>query len=198
MESADLLPDPIAQFARWLDDARAGGLELPEAMTLATADPEGRPSARMVLLKGADPDGFRFFTNTESRKGRELAENPNAALVFHWELEPRRQVTVAGTVEPLPRDEAEAYFRTRPLGSRLGAWASRQTTVVPGREALDQAFAEAETTHGDDPPLPPWWGGYLLRPVRVEFWQNRANRLHDRFRYTLGPGGAWTLEQLAP
>jgi pyridoxamine 5'-phosphate oxidase len=198
MESADLLPDPIAQFARWLDDARAGGLELPEAMTLATADPEGRPSARMVLLKGADPDGFRFFTNTESRKGRELAENPNAALAFHWELEPRRQVTVAGTVEPLPRDEAEAYFRTRPLGSRLGAWASRQTTVVSGREALDQAFAEAEATHGDDPPLPPWWGGYLLRPVRVEFWQNRANRLHDRFRYTLGPGGAWTLEQLAP
>ena len=198
MDASDLLPDPIVQFARWLDDARAGGLELPEAMTLATADSDGRPSARMVLLKGADADGFRFYTNTESRKGRELAENPSAALVFHWELEPRRQVTVAGTVEPLPRDEVEAYFRTRPLGSRLGAWASRQTTVVPGRETLDRAFAEVEEAYGDNPPLPPWWGGYLLRPVRVEFWQNRANRLHDRFRYRLGPDGAWTLERLAP
>jgi pyridoxamine 5'-phosphate oxidase len=198
MDSADLLPDPIAQFARWLDEARAAGLELPEAMTLATADAAGRPSARTVLLKGADADGFRFFTNTESRKSRELAENPNAALVFHWPQEPRRQVTVAGPVEPLPREEAEAYFRTRPLGSRLGAWASRQTTVVPGREALDRAFAEAEAVHGDDPPLPPWWGGYLLRPERFEFWQGRENRLHDRFRYSLGPGSAWTLERLAP
>jgi pyridoxamine 5'-phosphate oxidase len=151
-----------------------------------------------VLLKGADADGFRFFTNTESRKGRELAENPRAALVFHWPQEPRRQVTVAGSVEPLPREEAEAYFRTRPLGSRLGAWASRQTTVVPDRSELDRAFAAAEATHGDDPPLPPWWGGYLLRPERLELWESRENRLHDRFRYTRSPDGGWRLERLAP
>ena len=197
MDAADLLPDPLAQFARWLEDARAGGLELPEAMTLATADGDGRPSARTVLLKGVDADGFRFFTNTESRKARELAENPEAALVFHWPLEPRRQVTVTGTVEPLTREEAEAYFRSRPLGSRLGAWASRQSSVVPDRETLERSFADAEALYGDDPPLPPWWGGYLLRPGRLEFWQNRPNRLHDRFRYTR-EGGAWRLERLAP
>lgn len=198
MDAADLLPDPLAQFARWLEEAQAGGVEMPEAMTLATADAAGRPSARTVLLKGVDPDGLRFFTNTESRKGRELAVNPHAALVFHWPLEPRKQVTVAGTVEPLPRDESEAYYRTRPLGSRIGAWASRQSEVVPDREALDRAFAEAEAAHGDEPPLPPWWGGYLLRPSRFEFWQNRSNRLHDRFRYSLGSDGAWVLERLAP
>jgi pyridoxamine 5'-phosphate oxidase len=198
MEAADLLPDPLAQFARWLEDAQAGGLELPEAMTLATADGGGRPSARTLLLKGVDGDGFRFFTNTESRKGRELAENPQAALVFHWPLEPRRQVTVTGTVEPLPREETDAYFRTRPLGSRLGAWASRQSTVVPDRETLERAFAEAEAAYGDDPPLPPWWSGYLLRPDLLEFWQNRSNRLHDRFRYSRGAGNVWTLERLAP
>jgi pyridoxamine 5'-phosphate oxidase len=198
MEAADLLPDPLAQFARWLEDARAGGLDLPEAMTLATADGTGRPSARTVLLKSVDGDGFRFFTNTESRKARELAENPEAALVFHWPLEPRRQVTVTGTVEPLPREETDAYFRTRPLGSRLGAWASRQSTVVADRETLERAFAEAEAAYGDDPPLPPWWGGYLLRPGWLEFWQNRPNRLHDRFRYSRGADGAWTLERLEP
>jgi pyridoxamine 5'-phosphate oxidase len=198
MEAADLLPHPLAQFARWLEDAQAGGLELPEAMTLATADGGGRPSARTVLLKGVDGDGFRFFTNTESRKGRELAENPHAALVFHWPLEPRRQVTVTGTVEPLPKEETDAYFRTRPLGSRLGAWASRQSTVVPDRETLERAFAEAEAAYGDDPPLPPWWGGYLLRPDLLEFWQNRSNRLHDRFRYSRDAGSVWTLERLAP
>jgi pyridoxamine 5'-phosphate oxidase len=198
MDVGDLLPDPLAQFARWLDEARAGGLELPEAMTLATADAEGRPSARTVLLKGVSPDGFRFFTNTESRKAGELAANPAAALVFHWPLEPRRQVTVAGAVEPLPREEAEAYFRTRPLGSRLGAWASRQSTVVDDRDTLEHAFAEAEAEYGGDPPLPPWWGGYLLRPDRIELWQNRPNRLHDRFRYSRGADGAWVLERLAP
>ena len=198
MNADDLLPDPLAQFGRWLDEARAGGVEMPEAMTLATADAEGRPSARTVLLKGVDADGFRFFTNTESRKARELAANPNAALVFHWPLEPRRQVTVAGTVEPLPREEAGAYYRTRPLGSRIGAWASRQSEVVPDRTTLDEAFAEAESAYGDDPPLPPWWGGYLLRPSRFEFWQNRPNRLHDRFRYRRGPEDAWVQERLAP
>jgi pyridoxamine 5'-phosphate oxidase len=198
MDASDLLPHPLAQFDRWLEDAREGGVELPEAMTLATADAAGRPSARTVLLKSVDADGFRFFTNTESRKARELAENPEAALVFHWPLDPRRQVSVSGTVEPLPRDESEAYFRTRPLGSRLGAWASRQSEVVPDRDALERAFAEAQAAYGDDPPLPPWWGGYLLRPRRLEFWQNRPNRLHDRFRYALGSGGSWALERLAP
>jgi pyridoxamine 5'-phosphate oxidase len=197
MDGADFNPDPIAQFHRWLEDAVAAGVEMPEAMTLATADAEGRPSARTVLLKSAAEDGFRFFTNTESRKGRELAENPNGALVFHWAQEPRRQVTVAGPVAPLPREEAEAYFRTRPLGSRLGAWASRQTSVIPDREELDRAFAEAEAAYGEDPPLPPWWGGYLLSPVRLEFWQNRPNRLHDRFRYARD-GDSWRLERLAP
>ena len=197
MEASDLLPDPLAQFGRWLEEARAAGVELPEAMALATADAEGRPSARTVLLKGADADGFRFFTNTESRKACELAANPHAALVFHWLQAPRRQVTVAGTVSPLPREESEAYFLTRPLGSRLGAWASRQTTVLEDRAALERAFADAEAAHGDDPPLPPWWGGYLLRPLRIEFWENRPDRLHDRFRYTLGDDG-WRLERLAP
>lgn len=198
MHASDLHPDPLAQFARWYEHARAGGLELPEAMTLATADASGRPSARTVLLKGADGDGFRFFTNTESRKGSELTANPHAALVFYWALEPRRQVTVAGTVEPLPREESEAYFRTRPLGSRLGAWASRQGAVLPGRDVLERAYSAAAAEHGDDPPLPPWWGGYLLRPERLEFWESRENRLHDRFRYTHGPDGAWVLERLAP
>jgi pyridoxamine 5'-phosphate oxidase len=196
-EAADLHPDPIVQFHRWLEEAGAAGVETPEAMTLATADAEGRPSARTVLLKSAGPDGFRFFTNTESRKGRELAENPHGALVFHWAQEPRRQVTVAGPVAPLSREEADEYFRSRPLGSRLGAWASRQTTVIPDRVTLEDAFAEADAAHGDDPPLPPWWGGYLLTPTRVEFWQNRPNRLHDRFRYTR-EGDAWRLERLAP
>jgi pyridoxamine 5'-phosphate oxidase len=198
MDAAELHPDPMVQFRRWLDEARAAGVALPEAMTLATAGADGVPSARTVLLKVAEEDGFRFFTNTESRKARELAENPRAALVFHWPQEPRRQVTVAGRVEPLPREESEAYFRTRPLGSRLGAWASRQTTVIPGREALDRAYAAAEAEHGDDPPLPPWWGGYLLVPARLEFWQNRPNRLHDRFGYTREDGDTWVLERLAP
>lgn len=198
MEAGDLLPDPIAQFRRWRDEAEAAGVALPEAMALATADADGRPSARMVLLKGVEEDGFRFFTNTESRKARELHENPRAALVFHWTQEPRRQVTVAGDVLPLPRAESEAYYRSRPLGSRLGAWASRQGTVVPDRDALERAFARAEAEYGDDPPLPPWWGGYLLAPTRLEFWQNRPNRLHDRFRYARRPDGAWLLERLAP
>jgi pyridoxamine 5'-phosphate oxidase len=194
----DLQPDPLVQFGRWLQDASAAAIELPEAMTLATAAADGRPSARTVLLKGVDERGFLFFTNYESRKGLELAENPFGALVFHWPQDPRRQVTAAGPVERLPEEESAAYFRTRPLGSRLGAWASRQTQPIPGREALEQAFAEAEQRFGADPPLPPWWGGYVLVPERVEFWQNRPNRLHDRLRYTRDDRAGWTLERLAP
>jgi pyridoxamine 5'-phosphate oxidase len=194
----DLAPDPLAQFQRWFEDARAEGLDLPEATTLATATADGRPSARTVLLKGVDERGFLFFSNYESRKGRELAENPRATLVFHWAHDPRRQVIASGSVERLPAEESEAYFRTRPLGSRLGAWASRQSEVIPGREVLDRALADAEARYGDDPPLPPWWGGYVLAPERVEIWQNRPNRLHDRFHYVLGEGGSWTVERLAP
>jgi pyridoxamine 5'-phosphate oxidase len=198
MKAGDLLPDPIAQFRRWFDEALAADVAMPEAMTLATADAAGRPSARTILLKGVDEDGFRFFTNVDSRKGRELVENPHAALVFHWAQEPRRQVTVAGSVTPLPREEADAYFRTRPLGSRLGAWASRQSEVIPDRDTLERAYAEAAASFGEDPPLPPWWGGYLLSPVRLEFWQNRPNRLHDRFRYSRDEAGSWLLERLSP
>jgi pyridoxamine 5'-phosphate oxidase len=198
MHEDEFSPDPLEQCARWFEDARRAGLELPEAMTLATADGDGTPSARMVLLKGVDERGFVFFTNYESRKGRELADNPRVALVFHWPLAPRRQVLVTGSVERVPDAESEEYFRSRPRGSRLAALASRQSTVVPDREALDRAFAELESKHpGVDVPRPGWWGGYVLRPHTVEFWQNRPNRLHDRLRYRRD-GGAWILERLSP
>jgi pyridoxamine 5'-phosphate oxidase len=194
----EVAADPLEQFARWYDEAIAAGVELPEAMTLATATPNGTPSARMVLLKGVDERGFLFFTNYESRKGHELAENPRAALVFHWPQVPRRQVVVSGPVQQLPEDESAAYFRTRPVGSRLAALASRQSTVIPGRDALERAYAEIEREHpGNEVPRPPWWGGYVLRPDTVEFWQNCPNRLHDRLRYRRS-GEAWILERLSP
>jgi pyridoxamine 5'-phosphate oxidase len=190
--------DPIEVFREWFDAARAGGLELPEAMTLATVDAEGRPSARTVLLKSADERGFVFFTNYESRKGRELAENPRAALVFHWAQEPRRQVLVTGTVERISEAESDAYYATRPVGSRLAAWASRQSRPISGREELERAYAEVEQAHGEDPPRPPFWGGYLLVPETIEFWESRPNRLHERLRYTRGSKGEWEAGQLAP
>ena len=192
------MEDPFALFQEWFDAAAATGVELPEAMTLATATPDGAPSARTVLLKGVDERGFVFFTNYESRKGRELEQNPQAALVFVWDVEPRRQVLVRGHVERVPQDESEAYFRTRPLGSRLAAWASRQSEVIPAREAVEKAYADAEERFGDDPPLPPWWGGYVLAPEAFEFWENRPNRLHERFRYTRAADGGWTLDRLSP
>jgi pyridoxamine 5'-phosphate oxidase len=198
VDERDLLPDPLAQFRRWYEEAVAAGLDLPQAMTLATADAEGRPSARTVLLKGVDERGFLFFSNYERRKGAELAANPRAALVFHWAQDPRRQVIAAGTVERLDAHESEEYFRTRPLGSRLGAWASRQSEPIADRAALESAYADAEERHGDDPPLPPWWGGYVLVPDRLEYWQNRPNRLHDRFRYLRDEQDGWRLERLAP
>jgi pyridoxamine 5'-phosphate oxidase len=198
MREEEFSPDPLEQFARWFEEARRAGLELPEAMTLATGDGDGTPSARMVLLKGVDERGFVFFTNYESRKGHELADNPRAALVFHWPLAPRRQVLVTGSVEKVPEDESDEYFRTRPRGSRLAALASRQSTVVPDREVLEHAFAELERQHpGEDVPRPAWWGGYVLRPDTVEFWQNRPNRLHDRLRYRR-EGEDWILERLSP
>jgi pyridoxamine 5'-phosphate oxidase len=190
--------DPFDLFRAWFEAARASGVELPVAMTLATATAAGQPSARTVLLKGVDEHGFVFFTNYESRKGRELAENPHAALVFVWHVEPRRQVIVRGRVQRVPRAESEAYFRTRPLASRVAAWASRQSEVIPDREALERAYLDAASRYGEDPPLPAWWGGYSLSPEVFEFWENRPNRLHKRLRYTRDATGAWTAARLAP
>jgi pyridoxamine 5'-phosphate oxidase len=196
LAEGDLAARPADQFAAWMGVALDAGLILPNSMTLATATKDGAPSARIVLLKGFDDEGFVFYTNHVSRKGRELAENPRAALVWHWaELE--RQVRAAGSVETVTTREAEAYWRTRPVGSRLGAWASPQSEVIAGRGELDRRLAEAEREHGADPPLPPFWGGYRLRPEEVEFWQGRRNRLHDRLRYRRA-GRAWVVERLAP
>jgi len=191
-------PDPIVQFARWLGDAEATGIELPNAMTLATASPHARPSARNVLLRGFDARGFVFFTNYESRKASELEANPHAALVFYWkELE--RQVCVTGSVERATRDESAAYFASRPEGARLAAWTSRQSRPVASREELEERYQEtAERFRGDEVPLPPFWGGFRLVPDTIEFWQGRTHRLHDRLRYTRQPDGAWLVERLWP
>ncbi len=193
----DLDPDPIVGFSLWLDEARAAGTAFPEAMTLATAAADGRPSARTVLLRGLDKRGFVFFTNYFSRKGSQLGENPDAALVFLWK-ELDRQVCVTGTVERTSREESEAYFRTRPREARLGAWASEQSRVVASREALDLAWQETDARFpGEDVPLPPHWGGFRLAPQTIEFWKGREHRLHDRLRFTrIGDG--WSLERLWP
>ena len=197
LSEGDVDPDPVVQFGRWFDDARAADLLEPSAMTLATATADGVPSARMVLLRGVDQRGFVFYTNYESRKAAELAANPRAALVFWWGAL-HRQVRVEGPVQPTSQEESAAYFRTRPPGSRLSAWASPQSRVIPGREVLDQRVAELAARYPDgDVPLPPFWGGYRLVPEVVELWQQRPNRLHDRLRYTRTPGG-WRVERLAP
>jgi len=190
--------DPVQLFRDWFAAAEATGAPLPEAMTLATADPDAKPSARTVLLKGVDERGFIFFSNYESRKGRELAANPRAALVFHWAQEPRRQVLVTGTVERVSEAESDAYYATRPVGSRLAAWASRQSRPISGREELERAYAEAEQAHGEEPPRPRFWGGYVLIPETIEFWESRPNRLHERLRYTRATDGSWQAEPLAP
>jgi pyridoxamine 5'-phosphate oxidase len=197
LSEADVDPDPVVQFGRWFDDARAADLVEPSAMTLATASTDGVPSARMVLLRGVDQRGFVFYTNYESRKAAELAANPRAALVFWWGAL-QRQVRVEGPVQPTSQEESAAYFRTRPPASRLSAWASPQSRVIPDREVLDRRVAELAARHPDgDVPLPPFWGGYRLVPEVVELWQQRPNRLHDRLRYTRTPGG-WRIERLAP
>ena len=192
------MTDPLTRFRKWQDEAAAAGVTLPEAMTLATADAAGRPSARTVLLKGADERGFVFFTNYESRKARQLAANPHAALTFLWHTEPRRQVLVTGTVEKVPRAESEAYFGTRDVGSRLGAWASRQSASLGSRDELEDAFAEAEARFGDEVPLPDWWGGYVLQPETIEFRESRTNRLHERIRFTRAGDGSWSAALLFP
>jgi pyridoxamine 5'-phosphate oxidase len=193
----DLLDDPVAQFDRWLRDADEAGIPLPNAMALATADAEGRPSARHVLLRGLDARGFTFFTNYESRKGRQLAENPHAALVFLWK-QLDRQVNVTGIAERLPPAESDAYFATRPHEAQLGAWASAQSTVLADRGVLDERLAEAGRRFaGADVTRPPHWGGFVVRPDTVEFWQGRRSRLHDRFRYAR-TDDAWRIERLSP
>jgi pyridoxamine 5'-phosphate oxidase len=194
--SAD--PDPIKQFDRWLADAVAAGLKLPNAMTLATATPDAVPSARVVLLKDVDEQGFVFYTNYDSQKGRELEANPRAALCFYWPALDR-QVRISGSVMKTTREESAGYFHTRPVDSQLGAWASGQSTVIPGREMLEEKMRQLVREYeGGEVPLPPYWGGYRLAPAVIEFWQNRLSRLHDRLRYTRQPGGGWLIERLSP
>ena len=199
LDEAAVDPDPIRQFAAWYDEAVAAGVPEPEAMTLSTATPEGRPSARIVLLRGFDERGFCFFTNYESRKGRELAANPQAALTFHW-AEPERQVRIEGRIEQTTPAESDAYFKSRPSTSRIGAWSSPQSQVIAGREPLEQLFARFRTEHPDDAaiPRPPHWGGFRLIPERIEFWQGRPSRLHDRLQFSREASGGWAIVRLAP
>ena len=198
LDDEHVADDPIEQFRTWFEEAQAAEVHEPNAMTLATAAPNGHPSARIVLLKGLDERGFHFYTNYESRKGTELSQNPHAALVFWWRpLE--RQVRIEGTVERLPDEESTEYFQSRPQGSQLGAWASPQSRVIEDRDALHDNLDAAKDAHGDEEPIPrpPHWGGYVVRPERVEFWQGRPNRLHDRVLYR-HDADAWIRERLAP
>ena len=197
LSESDLLPDPVAMFERWYEEAGAAGIHEPNAMVVATASPAGVPAARLVLLKGFSDEGFVFYSNMGSRKGQELAANPACALLFPWHpIE--RQVRVDGTATLLPRDAVDAYFAVRPRGSQLGAWASHQSRVVDGREELDRELASAEERYADgEVPTPDEWGGYLVRPESVEFWQGRPGRMHDRLVYRR-EGQGWRTERLAP
>lgn len=196
LSEADADPDPLRQFENWLGDAVRAGLPLPNAMTLATATPEGAPDARIVLLKGLEHGGFVFYTNYRSRKARELEARPAACLVFQWsELE--RQVRIEGAAERVSDAESDQYFASRPLGARLSAWASPQSERVVSRDVLEIEMKKMRAMHGEQPPRPPHWGGYRVLPRQIEFWQGRADRLHDRLLYTRG-GGGWRIERLAP
>jgi pyridoxamine 5'-phosphate oxidase len=194
----DLDPDPIKQFSNWFTAAIEAGIRDVNAMSLATAGRDGKPSVRVVLLKGFDQDGFVFFTNYESEKGKHLEANPYGSLGFYW-IELDRQIRISGPAEKTSREESERYFHSRPIGSQLGAWASRQSEVVDARRVLDARMAEMTERYGDGPvPLPPHWGGYIIKPEMMEFWQGRPNRLHDRFRYTRQADSSWLIERLAP
>ncbi|MDH5643183.1 MAG: pyridoxamine 5'-phosphate oxidase [Gemmatimonadota bacterium] len=189
--------DPIVLFREWFEAAKRGGLFLPEAMTLATSTSDGKPSARMVLLKEIDSKGFVFFTNYESRKSKEITDNPNGALVFHWGIL-ERQVRVEGKVEKISQEQSDAYFRTRPRGSQIGAWASSQSSPLDSPTTLAERFDEYEKKfQGQEVPLPDFWGGYRLIPERIEFWQGRLNRLHDRLVYERGEG-TWSISRVYP
>jgi len=197
LPDADVGQGPFALFASWFEEATESGILLPDAMNLATATPDGRPSARMVLLKGFDDRGFRFFTNFGSRKAAELDQNPHVALTLHWAVL-QRQVRIEGTVERLPAEESDEYFQTRARGSQLGAWASRQSATLDGREQLQERLREVEAQFADAPvSLPPFWGGFRVRPKQIEFWQGRANRLHDRVVFTR-EGTDWVPGRLFP
>ncbi|MFI4940715.1 MAG: pyridoxamine 5'-phosphate oxidase [Burkholderiales bacterium] len=189
--------DPILQFKSWMDEALKAELPEPNAMTLATVDADLKPSARIVLIKGVDARGFVFFTNYESRKGRELEANPHAALLFHW-IELERQVRIEGRIEKLQDAESDAYYASRPLDSRIGAWASEQSREVSGRAVLVARAAKFAAKFGMNPPRPPHWGGYVVIPESMEFWQGRSSRLHDRIRYSRQPDGSWRIARLAP
>ena len=189
--------DPIAFFNKWFEEAKEAGILLPDAMTLATASADGIPSARMMLLKGADQRGFVFFTNYESQKGDELADNPRAAIVLHWPIL-QRQVRVEGPIGKLTEDESLAYFKSRPRGSRIGAWASEQSRALNTRAEIEKRVKEFDAKYpGEDVPLPPFWGGFRLIPERIEFWQGKLDRLHDRLRYERD-GDGWRVVRLYP
>ena len=194
----DVEQNPVQQFKKWWDQAIASEILEPNAMTLATASSDGLPAARIVLLKDFDEKGFVFYTNYKSYKATQLAENPKACLVFHWkELE--RQVRIVGLVEKAPAEESDAYFASRPVGSRIGAWASPQSSVIQNREWIEAEFEKRKEQFADgNVPRPPHWGGYVVKPVIVEFWQGRFSRLHDRIQYTLQENGEWKIERLAP
>jgi len=196
LDEHDVALDPFDQFARWFDEALKAELAEPNAMVLATSGGSGRPSARTVLLKGYDRGGFVFFTNYDSRKGIEVRENPHASLLFVW-LELERQIRIEGVVEKTSAEESDAYYRSRPVESRLGAWASAQSRPAPDRRAIEAQFEAARRLHGDDPQRPPYWGGYRLVPDAFEFWQGRISRLHDRIAYRREESN-WLIHRLAP
>lgn len=199
LDETEVDPDPIVQFRRWYDDAVAHGADQPDAMTVATAGAGGTPNARVVLLRGIDDDGFRFFTNLESTKGVELAANPRVAVLFHWR-EVGRQVRARGVVEPVPTEDAIAYWQQRPRDSRISAWASRQSQPIASRAAMERTADEVLERLGADGDLdlPSFWGGYRVVVHELELWQHREHRFHDRVRYTQGGAGAWTIERLQP